>query len=512
MKKSGFVSFGPKHYFGAASALDLLRKGKHYECEPSFHSANAANANMKQGKCFAWEVPFLVLDAGRITIVSPPSLIFDIVDHKDRQNSNRDRRNLSSLRRFGMVLLCASFLLAAQFYWGLGFYRANNFIGRKEESEEEQVDHRADLLRMAIQSLPLPKKRALLQQVLEDDPQILQNGNNPQGEIHPTPCLMTDPVTKEFLWNNDSSTDNAYLIPALESLTAEKREDIINAVYGKEYRYRLTCPNYEDTADILKAAPGNASRSVILGYHIGMLYNWREIVKDQLNTLFQCGLGAVADHMFISYSNNSTVEEELHELKSILNKYSFARDATILYNDRQPIEGVAINSLHEECTLRVQSMKSPHSDTIAYYFHTKGSSKYSPDWESFINEPRNYSHSLYWRKYMEYFTIERPYLCMKQVFDDGKYGCGVKFHDEGIPHYSGNFWATSCRYLSSIEPLTFFPLNDEVRRFDAENYISNKNSEHFGSLSQVKWDLYVSLVHPRYFSEYSKVWHPEDVI
>ncbi len=330
---------------------------------------------------------------------------------------------------------------------------------------------------MAIQSLSRKNKRTLLQQVLEYDD------------------------------NDDDDDDYSYfLIPALESLTAEKREDIINTVHGKEYRYRSTCPNYEDTADIiLKAAPGNnASRSVILGYHIGMLNNWREIVKDQLNTLFQCGLGAVSDHMYISYSNNSTVGEELRELKLMLNKYTFARDATILYNDRQPIEGVAINSLHEECTLRVKSMESLQRDTIAFYFHTKGSSMYSPDWESTINEPWTYSRALYWRKYMEYFTIERPYLCMKQIFDKGKYACGVEFHDD---HYSGNFWATSCSYMSSLDPLTFYPLIDEGRRFDAENYIVNETSAYyFEGLNDVEMNLYETLIHPRYFSEYSKVW------
>ena len=290
-------------------------------------------------------------------------------------------------------------------------------------------------------------------------------------------------------------------------LPAEDREDIINAANGKEYPYRLSCPNLEDTADILKAAPGNASRSVIIGYHVGMLNNWRKIVKDQLNTLFQCGLGAVADHMYISYSNNSTAGEELDQLKAILNQYSFARDATILFNEHQPIEGVAINSLHEECTQRVQSMDSPQSDTIAFYFHTKGNSVYDPDWES-IDVWYSYIYSLYWRKYMEYFTIERPYLCMKQIFDNGKNVCGVLFDED---HFSGNFWATSCRYLSSLDPLAFYPFEDESKRHDAEMYIADDTNDYFVSLHQMnetRKDLYRFLADPKYFSDYSKVWHP----
>ncbi|KAL7435916.1 hypothetical protein ACHAXH_004616 [Discostella pseudostelligera] len=65
--------------------------------------------------------------------------------------------------------------------------------------------------------------------------------------------------------NNDHATNNIpptdYLTSALGSLTAEETENIINTVNGNEYQYRLSCPNYEDTADILKAAPGNTSRT-----------------------------------------------------------------------------------------------------------------------------------------------------------------------------------------------------------------------------------------------------------
>ena len=185
--------------------------------------------------------------------------------------------------------------------WELGKYYSNT--GRDEEAamimpEKNDNVSRAELL-VAIQSLTKEDKQALLHDVLEDDPHMVVTTNHHHA-------------TAEELHKNDidnakdiSSTD--HLVSAFGSLTAEEREGIINTVNGKEYPYRLTCPNHEDTADILKAAPGNATRSVIIGYHIGMLNNWREVVKDQLNTLYQCGLGLVADHMFISYSHNTTL-------------------------------------------------------------------------------------------------------------------------------------------------------------------------------------------------------------
>ena len=397
-----------------------------------------------------------------------PSLIGPL-SHIDRHTGVH-----RALSLWWYLLPVGSILLVVKFYWDLGKY-ANDFIRFGEEYRQAQIVN----------------------------PNYGGSSSSSREELFVAiQSLSKDDMRK--LRRNDT-TD---LISAFELLPAEDREDIINAANGKEYPYRLSCPNYEDTADILKAAPGNASRSVIIGYHVGMLNNWRKIVKDQLNTLFQCGLGAVADHMYISYSNNSTAGEELDQLKAILNQYSFARDATILFNEHQPIEGVAINSLHEECTQRVQSMDSPQSDTIAFYFHTKGNSVYDPDWES-IDVWYSYIYSLYWRKYMEYFTIERPYLCMKQIFDNGKNVCGVLFDED---HFSGNFWATSCRYLSSLDPLAFYPFEDESKRHDAEMYIADDTNDYFVSLHQMnetRKDLYRFLADPKYFSDYSKVWHPD---
>ena len=437
-----------------------------------------------------------------------PSLIGPL-SHIDRHTGVH-----RALSLWWYLLPVGSILLVLKFYWDLGKY-ANDFIRFGEEYRQAQIvnpnyggggassSSSREALFVAIQSLSKDDMRALLYQVLEHNPLIVQiEKSNPLQAVPCTPCPMTEQAAEELRRN-----DTTDLISAFELLPAEDREDIINAANGKEYPYRLSCPNFVDTADILKAAPGNASRSVIIGYHVGMLNNWRKIVKDQLNTLFHCGLGAVADHMYISYSNNSTAGEELDQLKAILNQYSFARDATILFNENQPIEGVAINSLHEECTQRVQSMDSPQSDTVAFYFHSKGNSVYDPDWES-IDVWYSYIYSLYWRKYMEYFTIERPYLCMKQIFDNGKNVCGVLFDED---HFSGNFWATSCRYLSSLDPLAFYPFEDESKRHDAEMYIADDTNDYFVSLHQMnetRKDLYRFLADPKYFSDYSKVWHP----
>lgn len=437
---------------------------------------------------------------------------FHLEKGRGRNNENRPIRYRQGrgyhLSRKSLVamLLVTSLIAVFHFHATISFIADENSrleqatITMPSRSNSSSSSSRAELF-AAIQSLSNEDKRALLKELLEDDSTVFQN--EPKTEEHAIEKMR-----------GNAKHSSADLVWALESLPAEEREEIINEVNGNEYQYRLSCPNYEDTVDILKAGPKNSSRSVIIGYHVGMINNWRDIVKDQLNTLFQCGLGSVADHMYISYSNNNTAGVELRELESILDKYTFARDATILHSHHQPIEGVAINSLHEECTKRVHSS---NSDTVAFYFHTKGSSHYTPDWKSTMDKMWTYSHALYWRKYMEYFTIERPYLCMKQIFDNGKFGCGVQFHAEvngnwPPSHYAGNFWATSCRHLSFLEPLTFYPQDYKEKRHDAEMYIANHTSDYFVSLNELnetRSNLYENLVYPGYFSEYAKIWHPD---
>jgi hypothetical protein len=103
--------------------------------------------------------------------------------------------------------------------------------------------------------------------------------------------------------------------------------------------------------------------------------------------------------------------------------------------------------------------------TIVFYIHTKGIRHYRPDWRkeliacgSFTET--TYGQVLYWRKYMEYFTIERPQLCLRYLLPTiptnlsdpprppgAGVHCGVEYHVKH-PHYSGNMWAATCDYIS----------------------------------------------------------------
>lgn len=328
---------------------------------------------------------------------------------------------------------------------------------------------------------------------------------------------------------SSSAVPSDDIIRAIKSLSAEEEDAIWDAVHGREFQYPLSCPGYdEDAVQLLR----KTNSSVIVAYHVGMQNNWKEIVRDQLHTLHRCGLGRLLSRMFVTYTDG----ERLRDLRDILQRYSFARDATLLHSFRQPIEGTAINALHQECISRVgtdnianyniyesgsggsTSLSNSNNHTVAFYFHTKGTSRFVAEWRDHMDAKFSYPYSLYWRKYMEYFTIERPQICIEEITQKGKYACGVNWKWQ---LFGGNFWAIDCLFASTLQPQTLHPLNEENHRWEAEGWI-NRDLKEKGLLGEYedkfvslhnppigehgRGGLYSNLILPETYSDYSRRW------
>jgi hypothetical protein len=312
------------------------------------------------------------------------------------------------------------------------------------------------------------------------------------------------------------------VLRALHALSAAEEDAVWDALHGREFHYRLACPDHtlNDTVQLLQ----ETNTSVIVGYHIGMMNNWRQIVRDQLYTLHACGVGTrLADHLYISYSNNATLTDELDELYAMLHRYEFAVRTTILYSSGQPVEGAAINAIHQECQRRHGIRIHPTDplddndrggDTVAFYFHTKGSSRYTADWRDHMTDGFQYPTALYWRKYMEYFTIERPQICLHQIVRNQKYACAVYW----LPRrqfYGGNFWVASGRYLATLPPLTIYDMSESQYRWNAEGWITETYrmnntfapmADRFVTLHDPPAGLYQYLIQPHVYSDFTRRW------
>jgi len=263
-----------------------------------------------------------------------------------------------------------------------------------------------------------------------------------------------------------------------------------------------------------------------------MINNWEDIVHDQLTTLAKCGLAHYAHHMTISYTNGP-----LDRLQQVVNQHfsifppipspsimdSESPIMTIEFlpgPEKIPWESSIMNAIVDTChDYHHHERTSPtEDDLMVFYFHNKGASKYKY-WKQllFQNPPSSpppkkdpYSHSLYWRKYLEYFTLERPTLCLTAL-SHGAYTCGIEFQTTPSPHYSGNFWSAACHYIvQSQDVMTKFHPSETYSYTSAELWIGRgstivppSQNYKFVGLVDDERNLYDHLIYPSEY-EYEK--------
>ena len=326
-----------------------------------------------------------------------------------------------------------------------------------------------------------------------------------------------------------------------EQLAVAQNKTTTTTTVEPEFPYRLDCPS----ADL---PPNDDDYVITLAYHVGMVNNWKTIVRDQMNTLTECGLGNKASEFILSYSGG-----ELQELQDVLQPSGLFlqndsnRTTTIVEAVSAPWEGLAMNTIHAHCMAKNSINKKKH--TVVFYFHNKGSSKYNPEWRSQIDRVWTYSRSLYWRKYMEYFTLERPQLCLDHILNKGAGLCGIMFHDnhfsgalhidsrwmvgiewiDGVflffAHYSelthilalflsnqGNFWVASCNYVQALTPLNM-TAEEGLNYVAAEVWIGGKRDDNINGRKPVslhenpnEFGLYRHLILPSEYSDHGARW------
>ena len=156
-----------------------------------------------------------------------------------------------------------------------------------------------------------------------------------------------------------------------------------------------------------------------------------------------CGLGKQISNFILTYSSGNVTD-----LTEIMQTYDVRPDI-IIEATEPPWEVNAMNAVHTHCSAKTADDRK----NLVFYFHNKGASKYDPNWKEHLKSNytfKTYANSLYWRKYMEYFTLERPHLCIDQIVNHMHPTCGVKRAREPSNHYSGNFWFTSCDYVATL--------------------------------------------------------------
>ena len=240
--------------------------------------------------------------------------------------------------------------------------------------------------------------------------------------------------------------------------------------------FELRC-NANQIAKELQVLLANAHVRGVL--HIGTSPQpiWREVLWDQVRTLQGCGLLNVTAHVHASLhappgAARVDTADVARKLSAVHPSVSFSHS-----NRSVPWEFDALEHVTQACR-EEQGARHP-SRTLVYYLHTKGVTRWNPDWVQRWHPPRAraYQMSLYWRKYMEYYLFENPHWCVAALLgghyldrkpeEGGALTCGVDFSLVPFVHYGGNFFWARCDYVLQLPGIT--PDNGDY--YASERYI-----------------------------------------
>jgi hypothetical protein len=164
------------------------------------------------------------------------------------------------------------------------------------------------------------------------------------------------------------------------------------------------------------------------------------MMTDQFRLLLRTGLFQEASKLYIGAVSHPNKRPPWGE--EWLNKFwSFSsskeKDKVV---DKVEIVFYPRNNEITDTMKWVRDYSANNPGDYILFFHTKGLTHYNRPTED-------------WRKYMEYFSIERWGDCIAKL-DEGYDCCGVMWNIDtpiGIwPHYSGAFWWANTSYINTL--------------------------------------------------------------
>jgi len=194
----------------------------------------------------------------------------------------------------------------------------------------------------------------------------------------------------------------------------------------------------EDDMDLQTKRISGSCMKIYGFYFVALMNDWKSVVIEQMERLFHSGLLDDTDSLFIRVYY--TIESDMEDFTKIVDSYkkNFAlADVKIrIYSTNENEYEFGILNLMKEL--------ATEDDFYCYYLHSKGVSK--------IRDVRRVEPIRAWRRYMEYFLIDK-YSCCIESLKSGSDVVGVKIREtpasmEKVSGLSGEFWWTSSGYMS----------------------------------------------------------------
>jgi hypothetical protein len=368
----------------------------------------------------------------------------------------------------------------------IGLRRARTFVeisartDGPEISETIDVERRLDWSGLCLEANPA---RARAARGIRDCTVVIDNANDPVEGI-----LRRNAVSPNAIdWLNLAvDSPHALLQPGgrldpiriranlvtMPTASAEQRRRCVE--YLADFGYETPSEPNETWADSVVVRRG---RDDIFGfYHLCTINTWRDVLGEQLDQWMESGLLDATRHVFIS-----VVGPDTDEARSILT-YALGSRADFVYSseDVTSFERPLLQYARRFC-----ETEEPLARGV-WYMHSKGVSS---------QHCRN-PHVTDWRRFMEYFVVEHWHDCVDALTDHDT--CGVNWHVEPAPHFSGNFWWATPRYLASL------PANIGANHFDPEAWIGS-NQPRVRSFRESGIDHYVEPYPPQTYREKTAV-------
>jgi len=209
-------------------------------------------------------------------------------------------------------------------------------------------------------------------------------------------------------------------------------------------------------------------KKIVIAYH-GYMFgrSYMTMMTDQFRKLLNTGLFAASDKMYIGFITHPSMNPPWGQ-QWIRDFWKF----TSSKKDNNPVTKVEIVFYPRNDELRdtlrwIRDYSTDNPEDYILFLHTKGITHgLKPAIED-------------WRKYMEYFVVERWQDCVAKL-DEGYDCCGVLWNTDtpiGIhPHFSGAFYWAKASYINTLD----HGFIDSEWRYNMEFWIgSNPNARVF---------------------------------
>jgi hypothetical protein len=197
-------------------------------------------------------------------------------------------------------------------------------------------------------------------------------------------------------------------------------------------------------------------------YHLYTLNSWREIAGQQTERMQRSGLADRTRRIFAS-----VVGPDVEEGCALL------REA---FGDRVEVVFQSVDPSRSERPILEHARRFCEQDEplarAVWYVHAKGVS----------TNHRGNPNVTDWRRFMDHFVIDGWRESLDSLGDHD--ACGVNWHHEPEPHFSGNCWWASPRYVATL------PKTIGAMPFDQEAWIG-RNQPRVRSLHESGVDHYL---------------------